>query len=69
MRITARNQLKGTIKKIEMGMIMGEVEITLEGGGEITSIITKKAVEDLGLKVGKEVYAVIKSTEIMVGVD
>lgn len=69
MRITARNQLKGTIKKIEMGMVMGEVEIALEGGGEITSIITKKAVEDLGLKVGKEVYAVIKSTEIMVGVD
>lgn len=69
MKVTARNQLKGTIKEIEMGMVMGEVVIALDGGGEITSIITKKAVEELGLTVGKKVYAVIKSTEIMVGVD
>ncbi|MDK2974247.1 MAG: hypothetical protein PWP08_618 [Methanofollis sp.] len=69
MKISARNQLKGTVREIELGMITAEVTIALEGGGEITSVITKKAVENLGITVGKKVYAVIKSTEVMVAVD
>ena len=52
-----------------MGMVTAEVVITLDGGGELTSVITKKAVENLGLTVGKKVYAVVKSTEVMVAVD
>ncbi len=50
-------------------MVTARVTIGLDGGGEITSIITRKAVESLGLAVGKKIYAVIKSTEVMVAID
>ncbi|MGB4507095.1 MAG: TOBE domain-containing protein [Candidatus Methanoculleus thermohydrogenotrophicum] len=50
-------------------MIVAEVVIELDGGGEVTSVITKTAVENLGLTVGKKVYAVVKSTEVMVAID
>ncbi|NLZ29668.1 MAG: TOBE domain-containing protein [Methanomicrobiales archaeon] len=69
MKVSARNQFPGTIKHIETGMVIAEVIIALDGGGEITSVITKKAVENLGLTVGKKVYAVVKSTEVMVATD
>lgn len=69
MKLSARNQLPGKVKKIETGMIVAEIVIELDGGGEITSIITKKAMENLGLTVGKKVHAVIKSTEVMVAAD
>lgn len=69
MKLSARNRLPGTVKQIETGMVAAEVVIALDGGGEITSVITKKAVEDLGLTTGKKVYAVVKSTEVMVAVD
>jgi molybdopterin-binding protein len=69
MKLSARNQLPGKVKHIDTGMVTAEVVIALDGGGEITSVITKKAVENLGLTVGKKVYAVVKSTEVMVAVD
>jgi molybdopterin-binding protein len=69
MKLSARNQLPGKVKSIEKGMVIAEVVIELDGGGEITSVITKKAVENLGLAVGKKVYAVAKSTEVMVAID
>ena len=50
-------------------MVTAEVVIALDGGGEITSVITKKAVENPDLLVGKKVYAVVKSTEVAVAVD
>ena len=69
MKLSARNQLPGKVKKIDTGMIVAEVVIELDGGGEVTSVITKTAVENLGLTVGKKVCAVVKSTEVMVAID
>ncbi|MFA5331807.1 MAG: molybdopterin-binding protein [Methanoregula sp.] len=69
MKISARNILKGKVKAITPGSVNSEIVIELPGGQLITSIITKKSVESLKLAVGKEAYAVIKSSEVMVAVD
>jgi len=69
MKISARNILKGTVKKIVPGSVNSEVTIELPGGQEVTSIITKTSVQTLGLAVGKQAYAVIKSSEVMIAVD
>jgi molybdopterin-binding protein len=69
MKISARNVLKGTIKAIHEGAVNSEVVIELPGGAEIVSVITKTSVESLGLKVGKEVYAVVKASNVMVAID
>ena len=69
MKISARNTLKGTVKKITPGAVNTEVVIALPGGLEIVSVITKESAENLGLTVGKEAYAVIKASDVMVGVD
>lgn len=69
MKLSARNQLKGTIKRITPGAVNSEVVIELPGGVEIVSIITVAAVESLGLREGQEAYAVIKASNVMIGVD
>jgi molybdopterin-binding protein len=69
MRISARNVLKGKIKEIIAGAVNSEVVIVTSGGETIVSIITKESVESLGLKVGKEVYAVIKASNVMIAID
>lgn len=69
MKLSARNVLKGSIKAIEVGAVNVEVVVQVAPGLEIVSIITKKSCEDLGLKVGKEAYVVIKASNVMVGVD
>jgi molybdopterin-binding protein len=69
MKISARNMLRGKVKKIEPGSVNTEVVIDLPGGQEIVSIITRRSAEDLGLKVGKEVMAVIKASSVMIAVD
>jgi molybdopterin-binding protein len=69
MKISARNILKGTVKSVEQGAVNSEVVIQLAGGQEIVSIITKHSAETLGLSVGKEAYAVIKASEIMIATD
>ncbi|HEX7513060.1 MAG TPA: molybdopterin-binding protein [Candidatus Methylomirabilis sp.] len=69
MKISARNTLKGKVKQIEQGAVNSEVTIELPGGVEIVSIITKKSAANLGLAKGKDVYAVIKASSVMVGVD
>lgn len=68
-KISARNQLLGKIKKITLGAVNAEVIIELPGGIEITSIITIKSVENLGLKEGMNAYAIIKATNVMLGID
>ena len=68
MQISARNKLPGKVKKITAGPINAEVIITLAGGAEIVSVITKQSVKTLGLKKGLEVRAVIKSSAVLVGV-
>jgi molybdopterin-binding protein len=69
MQISARNQLKGTVKKVEQGAVNSEVTIELAGGIEITSIITKQSAEHLQLTAGKVVYAVIKASDVMIATD
>lgn len=69
MKLSARNMLKGKVKRITPGAINTEVVIELPGGIEVVSIITKTSAESLGLKVGKEAYAIIKASNVMVGVD
>ena len=69
MRISARNQLKGTIAKITPGPVNAEVVMTLEGGQQIAAIITNQSVNALGLAVGKPAYAIVKASTILVGVD
>ena len=69
MKLSARNVLKGSIKAIEVGAVNVEVVVQVAPGLEIVSIITKKSCEDLGLKVGKEAYVVIKASNVMFGVD
>ncbi len=65
MQISARNKLSGKVTKVETGMITAEVQLDV-GGQNITSIISKDAVEELGLKAGDSVNAVIKATSIMI---
>lgn len=67
--LSARNQLKGTIKKVTKGAVNSEVKIELPGGTEITSIITNASADRLELKEGVEAYAVIKATSVMIGKD
>lgn len=69
MKISAKNQLKGTVRSLSPGAVNCEVEIELPGGTVITSVITKGSVEALGLKVGGTAYAIIKASSVLVGVD
>ncbi|NLV27024.1 MAG: TOBE domain-containing protein [Methanomicrobiales archaeon] len=69
MKISARNALKGTVKSITTGPINAEILIDIGGGNLITSIITHKSVDSLGLTEGKSVYAIVKASEVLVAVD
>ena len=69
MRLSARNQLKGVVKKVTHGAVNSEIVIELPGGVEVVSIITKTSAESLGLVPGKQAYAVIKASSVMVAVD
>jgi len=69
MKLSARNALKGTIKAIDVGAVNVDVIVEVAPGIEVSSIITKKSYENLGLAEGKEVYAVIKASNVMIGVD
>lgn len=69
MKISARNQLKGKIIKISEGSVNTEVVIELAPGVEITSIITKSSANNMKLAVGKDAFAVVKASNVMVGVD
>lgn len=69
MKLSARNSLKGTVKQINVGAVNAEVVIELPGGDQITSIVTKGAVESLGLAKGQSAYAIIKASAVMLGVD
>lgn len=70
MRLSTRNQLAGTVTEISIGAVMATVKVAIGGGDQvITASITREAVEELGLAVGSEVVALIKSTEVMIGVE
>ncbi|MDZ8238103.1 MAG: molybdopterin-binding protein [Nostoc sp. ChiQUE01a] len=69
MEISARNSLKGIVKKVVPGSVNTEITIELAPGVELVSIITKSSAEKLGLAEGKTAYAVIKSSDVLVAVD
>jgi molybdopterin-binding protein len=70
MRLSTRNQLKGTITEVELGTVMAVVKIHLDGGDQVvTSSVTKDAALDLGLAVGQPATVFIKSTEVTIGVE
>ncbi|TCO07139.1 TOBE domain-containing protein [Natronoflexus pectinivorans] len=68
MKLSARNQLKGKVLKIEEGLITSKVMIDLGNDNIISAIISKDAIADLELEVGKDAVAVIKSTEVIIGI-
>lgn len=67
MKISARNVFRGIVKQVEHGAVNSEVVVELSGGLEVVSIITKNSAEGLGLTAGKEVYVVIKASNVMIG--
>ena len=69
MKLSARNQFKGTVVDIQDGAVNGIVKIDIGGGNIISSVITMASIRELGLKVGVTAYAVIKASNVMVGVD
>lgn len=69
MRLSARNQLPGTVIAIEKGAVNGIVTIEVAPGLVITSSITNAAIEELGLTEGAKAVAVIKASSVMVGVE
>jgi molybdopterin-binding protein len=69
MKISARNVLKGKVKDVKHGAVNSEVIVELPGGIEVVSVITKTSAESLGLAKGKDVYAVIKATNVMIATD
>ncbi|KOP23457.1 transporter [Hapalosiphon sp. MRB220] len=69
MKISARNTLKATVKKVVPGSVNTEVILELAPGVEVTAIITKASADSLQLAEGKESYVVVKATDVMVAVD
>lgn len=67
MKLSARNQLKGTVTAVEKGPVSSKVKIDVGGGNTITSTITTETVEELGLKQGDAVVAVIKASDVLIG--
>jgi molybdopterin-binding protein len=69
MKISARNQLRGTVKVVKPGAVMAEVVVELADGQEVVAAITLSSAQELNLKVGDDVVAIIKSTEVMIGIE
>ncbi|MGQ9371644.1 TOBE domain-containing protein [Azospirillum sp. A39] len=67
MQLSARNQLKGTVASVDKGPVSAKVKIDIGGGNVITSVVTAETVEDLDLKAGDSVVAIIKSSEVIIG--
>ena len=68
MRISARNVLAGTVQNVTKGAVNAEITITLEGGETAVAVITNSSADSLGLQAGKPAYAIIKASEVMIGV-
>ncbi|MBO5495823.1 MAG: TOBE domain-containing protein [Oscillospiraceae bacterium] len=69
MKLSARNQFKGKVIDIQEGAVNGIVKIDIGGGNVMSATISMNAIKELDLAVGKEAYAVVKATSVMVGID
>lgn len=67
MNISARNQIKGKVVSIDKGMVNAKVTLDIGNGNNIVSTITVDAVNQLGLEIGSEAYAIVKSSSVMIG--
>jgi molybdopterin-binding protein len=67
MKLSARNSIKGKILEIKEGAVMAKVKVDIGGGNVINSVITVDSIKDLDLNIGDDVYAIVKSTEVMIG--
>lgn len=69
MKMSARNCFRGTLEGIDEGVVTAKVKIRIESPITITAVVTREAVKELEMKRGDKVYAIIKSTSVMVGKD
>ena len=69
MRISARNQIKGTVIEVKKGATTSHVRVDIGNGQIITSLITNEAVDDLGIKAGGKATVVVKASDVMIAVD
>jgi molybdate transport system regulatory protein len=69
MKVSARNTFSGSVTNIIKGAVNAEVTITLKGGVLLTAVVTNGAIDNLGLKVGAEAYAIIKASSVIIGTD
>ena len=69
MKLSARNVLKGKVMKVTKGTVNSVVVLEIAPGVQLTSIVTREAVRELGLAKGKEAYAIIKAPNVMLGTD
>ena len=67
MKLSARNQIKGTVVSVDKGPVSSKVKIDIGGGNVITSSVTTETIEDLGLASGDSVIAIIKSSDVIIG--
>jgi molybdopterin-binding protein len=67
MKLSARNMLKGTVVEVESGAVNCVVKVDIGGGKIISSMITKDACDDMGVKIGSEVFAIIKASNVILG--
>jgi molybdate transport system regulatory protein len=66
---TRKSVLKGVIKELTVGPVNAEITVELTPGLEITSVITNRSCQNLGLEVGKSVFAIVKASSVMIGTD
>lgn len=69
MRLSARNQIKGTVSAVTKGATTAHVRVDIGNGRVVTASITNEAVDELGIKAGAKVTVVIKASDVMIGVD
>jgi molybdopterin-binding protein len=69
MRISARNQIKGSVVEVKKGATTSHVRVDIGGGNIITSSITNEAVDELGIKAGGKATVVVKASDVMIAVD
>jgi molybdopterin-binding protein len=69
MKVSARNLIPGTVKKVTIGLVNAEVVVEAAPGVEIVSVITKESAEALGLAAGSSVKAMVKATDVLVATD
>jgi molybdate transport system regulatory protein len=69
MKLSARNQLTGTVTHVDVGAVTTTVKVELAGGDVMTSSITKEAADELGLKVGSSVTVIVKASDVLLAVE